>query len=212
MENHAEDNLQQEIIDSLAKKVTNLEKRQDEIDKGDLTSIPAKIKELESKVSGITETQTLENTKQLERFEKQLNGFDEKINAIPREIPINHKLQFDAKSKFVIRTIIILGGSVIVLLSIAISLFIENSHKADEANKYLILRGFYPDVATSIDSGYAVNADTLVNIAELRISKELEIRNTAIEAKQATEKKRVADEKLKKLRSPSSLRRRKTTN
>jgi len=102
---------------------------------------------------------TLENTKQLERFDKQLNGFDEKINAIPKEISIKYNVQFDIKSKFVIRTILGLGLAVAAMLTISISLWIENSRKADETNKFLILRGFYPDVARFIDSAYTNNAD-----------------------------------------------------
>lgn len=84
MENHEENNVQHEIIDSMAKKVTNLEKRQSKIEELDLAALPSKVKEVESKVNETAEMRTLENTKQLERFDKQLNGFDEKINAIPK--------------------------------------------------------------------------------------------------------------------------------
>jgi hypothetical protein len=200
MENN-EDNLQQEIIDSLAKKVTNLEKRQDEMDKNDVTSISEKIKELEIKVSGVSETQTLENTKLLECFEKQLNGFDAKINAIPKEIPINHKLQFDTKSKLVIRVIVGLGLGVAVLLAISISLFIENGRKADETDKFLILKGFYPDIAIAIDSAYIDNPDTLVKKAQINIDKQQAMSEAALEAQQAAEQSKQANDKLKKLKS-----------
>jgi hypothetical protein len=117
--------------------------------------------ELETKVTETTEIRTLENTKQLERFDKQLNGFDEKINAITKEIPVKYNIQFDTKSKFVIRTILGLGLAVAVMLAISISLWIENSRMADETSKFLILRGFYPDVAKYIDSAYTTNADFL---------------------------------------------------
>ena len=85
---------------------------------------------------------TLENTQQLERFDKQLNGFDEKINAIPKEIPIKCNVQFDTKAKFVIRTILGLWLAAAIMLSISISFWIENSRRADVTNKFLIVRGF----------------------------------------------------------------------
>jgi hypothetical protein len=110
--------------------------------------------------------QTLENTQQLARFDKQLNGFDEKINAIPKEIPVKYNVQFDAKAKFVIRTIIGLGLATAVMLAITISLWIENSRRADETNKFLIVRGFYPDVAKAIDNVYVTDADSLIKKAQ----------------------------------------------
>ena len=118
METNEENNVQQEIIDSMAKKVTTLEKRQSKIEELDLAALPSKVNELETKVTETAEMRTLENTKQLERFDKQLNGFDEKINAIPKEIPVKYNVQFDTKSKFVIRTILGLGLAVVVMLVI----------------------------------------------------------------------------------------------
>lgn len=199
METH-ENNVQQEIIDSIAKKVTGLEKRQSKIEELDLPAIPSKVGELETKVSGIAEMHTLENTKQLERFDKQLNGFDEKINAIPKEIPVKYNVQFDTKAKFVIRTVLGLGLAVALMLAISISLFIENSRKADETNKFLIVRGFYPDVAKYIDSAYTNNTEFYIKKAKSNIDEQQTMSEAAFEAKQAAEESKLADEKLKKLK------------
>ena len=199
METH-ENNVQQEIIDSIAKKVTGLEKRQSKIEELDLPALPSKVGELETKVSGIVEMHTLENTKQLERFDKQLNGFDEKINAIPKEIPVKYNVQFDTKAKFVIRTILGLALAVAVMLAISISLWIENSRRADETNKFLILRGFYPDVAKDIDTLYINHKDSLIKKAEANIDEQQAMSEAAFEAKQAAEESKLANEKLKKLK------------
>lgn len=199
METH-ENNVQQEIIDSIAKKVTGLEKRQSKIEELDLPALPSKVGELETKVSGIVEMHTLENTKQLERFDKQLNGFDEKINAIPKEIPVKYNVQFDTKAKFVIRTILGLALAVAVMLAISISLWIENSRRADETNKFLILRGFYPDVAKDIDTLYINHKDSLIKKAEANIDEQQTMSEAAFEAKQAAEESKLANEKLKKLK------------
>lgn len=200
METHEENNMQQEIIDSMAKKVTDLEKRQSKIDELGLNTLPSKVKELETKVTETAEMKTLENTQQLERFDKQLNGFDEKINAIPKEIPFKYKVQFDTKEKFVIRTILGLGFAVVVMLAITISLWIENSRRADETNKFLILRGFYPDVAKYIDSAYTTNADFYIKKAMANIDEQQTMSEAAFEAKQAAEESKLADKKLKELK------------
>ena len=200
METHEENNMQQEIIDSMAKKVTDLEKRQSKIEELGLNALPSKVKQLETKVAEIAEMKTLENTQQLERFDKQLNGFDEKINAIPKEIPIKYNVQFDTKAKFVIRTILGLGLATAIMLAISISLWIENSRRADETDKFLILRGFYPEVAKYIDSGYTTNADFLIKKAKADIDEQQTMSEAAFEAKQAAEESKLADKKLKELK------------
>ncbi|MBD1364523.1 hypothetical protein IDJ77_11950 [Mucilaginibacter sp. ZT4R22] len=200
MGTHEENNMQQEIIDSMAKKVTDLEKRQSKIEELGLSALPSKVKELESKVTETANTQTLENTKQLERFDKQLNGFDEKINAIPKEIPIKYNVQFDTKSKFIIRTILGLGLAGAIMLAVSICLWIENSRRADETNKFLILRGFYPNVAKYIDTAYISNADFLIKKAKANIDEQQTMSEAAFEAKQAAEESKMADEKLMALK------------
>lgn len=205
METNEENNVQQEIIDSMAKKVTTLEKRQSKIEELDLAALPSKVNELEAKVTETAEMRTLENTKQLERFDKQLNGFDEKINAIPKEIPVKYNVQFDTKSKFVIRTILGLGLAVAVMLAISISLWIENSRRVDETNKFLILRGFYPDVAKYLDSAYTANADFFIKKAKANIDEQQTMSEAAFEAKQAAEESKLANDKLKKLKGKATV-------
>jgi hypothetical protein len=201
MGTHEENNMQQEIIDSMAKKVTDLEKRQSKIEELGLSALPSKVKELESKVTGTAEMQTLENTKQLDRFDKQLNGLDGKINAIPKEIPFKYKVQFDTKEKFVIRTILGLGLAVVIMLAITISLWIENNRRADETNKFLILRGFYPEVSKYIDSAYTANPDFFIKKAKSNIDEQQTMSEAAFEAKQAARESKLASEKLQKLRN-----------
>jgi hypothetical protein len=207
METNEENNVQQEIIDSMAKKVTTLEKRQSKIEELDLAALPSKVNELDAKVAETAEMRTLENTKQLERFDKQLNGFDEKINAIPKELPVKYNLQFDTKSKFIIRTIFGLWLAVVVMLAISISLWIENSRRADETNKFLILRGFYPDVAKYIDSAYTANADFYIKKSKANIDEQQTMSEAAFEAKQAAEESKLANDKLKKLKDKTTGRR-----
>lgn len=203
MGTHEENNMQQEIIDSMAKKVTDLEKRQSKIEELGLTAIPSKVKELETKVAETAEMKTLENTQQFARFDKQLNGFDEKINAIPKEIPIKYNVQFDTKAKFVIKTILGLGLATAIMLAISISLWIENSRRADETNKFLILRGFYPNVAKYIDTAYISNADFLIKKAKANIDEQQTMSEAAFEAKQAAEQSKLANDKVEKLRGKS---------
>lgn len=203
MGTHEENNMQHEIIDSMAKKVTDLEKRQSKIEELGLSALPSKVKELETKVVETAEMKTLKNTQQLERFDKQLNGFDEKINTIPKQLPIKYNVQFDTKSKFVIRTILGLGLAVVIMLAVSISLWIENSRRADETNKFLILRGFYPNVAEYIDTAYISNADFLIKKAKANLDEQQTMSEAAFEAKQAAEQSKLANDKVEKLRGKS---------
>jgi len=200
MENYEANSIQQEIIEKIATKVTGLEKWQSKIDGLKLAAIPSQVEELETKVAETAEMRTLENTKQLDRFDKQLTGFDEKVNAIPKEIPIKYKVEFDTKAKFVIRTILGMGLAVAIMLAISINLWMENNRMAEETNKFLILRGFYPGVARSIDSAYVVNADTLIKKSKANIVEQQAILQAAIEAQQAADQSKQAKEKYKKLK------------
>ncbi|KAA8485559.1 hypothetical protein BDE36_0416 [Arcticibacter tournemirensis] len=198
MENHEENNIQQEIIDSLAKKMTDLEKRQSKIDELNLTALPSKIEDLETKIGETAEMKTLENSKQLERFGGQLNRFDAKLDAIPKAIPIKH--EFEPKSRLVIKTVLGLILCICVLLAIGINLYLENNKRSDATNKYLLLRGFYPDITRQIDSAYNNNPDSLIKKAQSKIDERETVSQAAIEAKQAAEESKAANDKLRKLR------------
>jgi len=204
METH-ENKIQQEIIDSIAKKATGLEKRQSKIEELNLNALPSKVEELEDKVKETTEMRTIENTNQLVQFAKQLNGFDEKISAIPKEIPVKYNVQFETKSKFVIRTILGLGLAVAVLLAISISFWIDNRRSTDETNKFLILRGFYPDISKYLDSAYTANAEFFIKKAKSNIDEQQTMSEAAFEAKQAAEESKLANDKLKELKSKETV-------
>ena len=71
---------------------------------------------------------------------------------------------------------------------------------ADETNKFLIVRGFYPDVAKYIDSAYTTNADFLIKKAKSNIDEQQTMSEVAFEAKQAAEESKLANQKLKELK------------
>lgn len=96
-----------------------------------------------------------------------------------------------------IRLILGLGLSVVVLLAISVTLCIENDRRADETNKFFILRGFYPDVAKYIDSAYTTNANFYVKKSKANIDEQQTMSEAAFEAKQAAEESKLADKKLK---------------
>lgn len=118
-------------------------------------------------------------------------------------MPVKYNVQFDTKAKFVIRIILGLGLAVAVML--AIILWIKNSRRADETNKFLILRGFYPYVTRFIDSAYTNNVDFFIKRAKANIDEQQTMSEAAFEAKQAAEESKPANEKLKKLKSKATI-------
>ncbi|MEO6523821.1 MAG: hypothetical protein ABIN91_19210 [Mucilaginibacter sp.] len=202
MENHEENNIQQEIIDSLAKQMSDLVKRQSKIEELNLTGLPTKLEELETMVKKTADMKTLENTKQLQQFGSQLNRFDTKLDAIPKAIPVKH--EFDPKSKFVIKTVLGLILGFCSLLAISINQYLVNNRRSDATNKFLLVQGFYPDVFRQIDSAYSNNPDSLLKIAQAKIEERQTMTQAAIEAKQAAEQSKAANEKLRKLRGKTT--------
>jgi len=205
METHEENKMQQEIIDSMAKKVIDLEKRQSKIEELGLNALPSKIKELATQVTESNNMRILDYSKQLEQFGKQLNGFDGQIRAIPTEVQVKTTLQFDIKSKFVIKIILCMALAILILLASTISLWIENGRRADDKNKYIIVQGLYPKTARYIDSVYINNADSLLKVAKTHIEEQQELIEAALEAKQAAEESKLANYKFKKLKSKATV-------
>lgn len=101
-----------------------------------------------------------------------------------------------------------MGIAVAVMLAISISLWIENSRRTDETNKFLILRGFYPDVARFIDSAYTNEADFFIKKAKANIYEQQTMSEAAFEAKQAAEESKLANDKLKELKGKSRFKNR----
>jgi hypothetical protein len=200
MGTHEENSMQQEIIDSIAKKVTYLEKRQAKIEELDLPALPSKVKELETKIADTAKMQTLENTKQLERFDKQLSGFDGKINAMPKEIPVKYNVQFDTKAKFVIKLILSLVLAAMILTGVVVALLVEGNGIKNDGNKYKIVKGFYPEIADQIDSAYIANRDTLIKNAEMNIEHQKLVSEAEAKARETREESKAAQKQLQQLK------------
>ena len=200
MEHNEEKNTQDEVIDSLAKKVTQLENRQQKVEELNLSTLPSKIKELENKVTETTNMRILDYSKQLDQFGKQLNGFDGKIDAIPKEVRVKTTLQFDTKSKFVIKIILYMGLSILVLLAAVISVWIENGRRADDKNKYIIVQGLFPKTARYIDSVYINNADSLLKASKTNIEEQQKLIDAAVAAKETAEQAKQAEDNLQQLK------------
>jgi vacuolar-type H+-ATPase subunit I/STV1 len=205
MERNEEKSMRDEIIDSLAKKVTELENRQQKVENMELDKLRPRIKELETQAANYPTANILAYNQQIDQFGNQINNLDEKIKAVPKEIPVRHTHQFDTKSRYVIRTLVGLLAAVAVLIGVSVSLWIENNRRADEANKFLILRGFYPNVAKYIDTAYINNADFLIKKAKANIAEQQTMSEAAFAAKQAAEESKLADEKLKALKRKNQL-------
>lgn len=199
MENH-EDNLQQEIIDSLSRKYAELEKRQSKLETSNLEAMPNQIKELEKTVAEIKIIKTTEINDQLKRYGNQLDIYGQQLKSFPKEIPIRNKIEFDVKSRFAVRIILSHIAVAAVAIGISVALAFELSIRSDYKDKYKIVQGFYPGVAEQVDSAYLVNKDTLLNQAEINIQHRTELLNAELDAKQAKEKDEDAKRKLRKLR------------
>ncbi|MDO3645294.1 hypothetical protein [Mucilaginibacter sp. L3T2-6] len=199
MENH-EDNLQQEIIDSLSRKYTELEKRQSKLEASNLEAMPNQIKELEKTVAEIKIMNTTEINDQLKQYGNQLDIYGQQLKSFPKEVPIRNKIEFDTKSRFVVRIILSLIGFAAVSIGVVVVLVFELSSRSDYKDKYKIVQGFYPRVADQVDSAYLVNKDTLLNQAEINIEHRKELLDAELDAKQAKEKNEDAKQRLEKLK------------
>lgn len=199
MENQ-EDNLQQEIIDSLSRKFSELEKRQSKLEASNLEAMPEQIKELERSIAEIKETKTTELNDQLKQYGNQLDIYGQQLKSFPKEIPIRNKIEFDTKSKFVVRVILSLIGISAASVGIIVVLAFDLSSRSDYKDKYKIVQGFYPGVAGQVDSAYLVNRDTLLNQAEINMEHRKELLDAELDAKQAKEKNEDAKQRLEKLK------------
>jgi len=113
-------------------------------------------------------------------------------------LPVKNYHHFEPKAKPVFNLFIVLIIAVTILSGLCIGLGIENGRRADESNKFLILRGFYPEVAKPIDNAYANDAGKVMKKAEAYIHEQQAISSAAFAANQADEKKVAGDGKNKR--------------
>jgi hypothetical protein len=203
---------QDEIIDSLIKKITDQEKREpktadytlhfealQKIFEMFLLRYNKENAELKAAIG------QLNISYPAEQIQNTLSEVKTILEAVRKSLPVKVKYEFDPKSKFLIKILLGLGISVAIMLATAISLWIENNRRTDETNKFLILRGFYPDVAGFIDSAYTNNADFFIKKAKANIDEQQTMSEAAFEAKQASEESKLANDKLKKLKGKTTI-------
>lgn len=200
MENQPQNNMQQEIIESFAKKVNELDKRQSKIEALELEGLSQQMKEMDKSINELRETKTLDFSNQLSQYGELLIGMKDQVTAIPKEIPVKTKIEFDTKAKFVIRLILGLSLAIATLTGVVVTLLFKVSHRADDENKYSIVRGFYPSVSHQVDSAYVVNKDALLEQAEINIEHQKQVLEAEYQARQAEESSKTAKKQLNELR------------
>lgn len=200
MENQTEKNLQQEIAESIARKINEIDKWQSKMNALELEKIPQQIKDLNDVITEVKEMKALDFGNQLTQFGSQLSSFDRKLGAIPKEIPVKNRIEFDIKAKFVIKLILSLGLAAMILAGIVVGLLIEKKSMVNERDKYKIVKGFYPEIADQIDSAYITNKDTLIKHAEMNIKHEELVLEAQAKANETREKSKAAQKRLQQLK------------
>ena len=110
-----------------------------------------------------------ENTKSLEKINKQLQQLVKNASSIPNVIPVRHHHNFDLRSRpyFI--------GAAIVFITIALSfggllfLSLNRQELKSEAEKFRVIRGSDPSLALTIDSLYLQDKESLIKKAEKEI-------------------------------------------
>lgn len=195
-----EDNIQQEIVESLAKKYIELDKRQSKIEALNLEQLPAQVKDLDKSITEIKEMKMTNFWEQLNKYGSQLKVYGEKLQAIPKYILVRNRIEFDIKSKFVIKIVLWLSLAVAILIAMVVMLLIELSSRSEAKDKYELVRGFYPEVAAQVDSGYLVNRDKLIRQANINITRRQQLLDAEINAQQAVKMSKEAQQKLRHLK------------
>lgn len=208
----------EEIVDGLAKKYTELEKRYAELEKSQaktegldetVNGLIPKVKTLEVNAASYPKVYVLDYSKDFKELFAQLQqlkqAYDQairqlegKIKAMPKTLPVKNYHHFEPKAKPVLYLFIAMILAVTVLSGLCIGLGIENVRRSDESNKFMILRGFYPDIAKAIDDAYANDDGKLMKKAEANIHEQQAMSEAAFAAKQAAEEKAASEGKNKR--------------
>ena len=200
MKNQKENNLQEEIADTFARKINEIDKWQSKMNALELEKMPQQITDLDKAVTEVKEMKALDFSNQLAQLSSLLNSFDRKLDAIPKEIPLKNKIEFDTKAKFVIKLILLLGLTTMMLAGVVIALLIEMDNRTSDRNKYKIVKGFYPEIADQIDSAYTTNKDTLIKHAEMYIKHRELVLEAEAKANETREESKAAQKRLQHLK------------
>lgn len=204
-----------EIVDGLAKNYTELEKKYIDLEKRQakteglgetVNALIPKVKTLEVSAASYPKVYVPDYSKEFAQVREQFKHFnqaydqavqhlEEKIKAMPKVLPVKNYHDFDPKSKPVVRTLIAMGITIAILSGLCMDLGIKYHSTTDEVDKFLILRGFYPDIAKAIDGAYANDADKLIKKAEANIDEQQTMSQAAFAAKQAAQGKAAGEGK-----------------
>ncbi len=208
MEDHEKNNIQQEIIDSLAKKMTELEKRQAKAEGLDevLNGLIPKVKTLEVNAGTYPKVYVPDHGKDFKELFAQLGQLkqaydqsilqlEENIKAMPKTLPVKNYHHFEPKAKPILYLFVAMILAVTVLSGLCIGLRLENNRRSDESNKFMILRGFYPEIAKAVDDAYTNDNGKLMKKAEANIHDQQTMSAAAFAAKQAAEEKVAGERK-----------------
>lgn len=199
MENEADHDLQQELADTFARKINALDKWQSSMNALQLENVPKRLEDLDKAITEVKQLKLADLAGQLAQYGNQLNTLDQRLNAIPKSIPVKNRIEFDPKAKFVIRLIVSLGVIAMILAGVTVALFIEWNNSTSDQDKYEIVKGFYPAIADQIDSAYIVNRDTIMQQAEMKIEHRKLVLAAEAKARETRKESDAAQKRLQEL-------------
>jgi len=107
------------------------------------------------------------------------------MDAFPKEVKNKLQLVFDIKTKFKMAGIVILFLVMAASIGLTAYLLVRNNELSGEAERFKVVRAFYPEYAKAIDRGYFNNYEKLMRDAELKIKEQQTLSDAAYKEQEA---------------------------
>lgn len=125
------------------------------------------------------------------------------VRGFPKKVQVKIAHRFEIKDHAKGWVIIGAVGAIAIAVCIGLTVIfgVRNSELSAEANRFKVIRAFWPDVALSIDSAYIANKKKLMSDADIRIQQQKSLSDAQYKEQAAKREYKRAIKKRKEIKS-----------
>jgi|GEM_PF-3379349 len=120
-------------------------------------------------VEAMCELENIPGIKELNNLKYSMEGLEQQISKLPDAFRILHHHNLDVKSRSYLLGLITLFIFMAGLFGTSVSLIFRNNMLAENSDKFKVVQGNYPGLATDIDVLYSKDKEKLIRNAEQKI-------------------------------------------
>lgn len=142
--------------------------------------------------------EAIHNTQDTRDIDDNMRLLVQKIKDLPPQFSVEHHHRYDIRSKAPVLGTVIIFLTVALSVGLAFTFGIRNRELKGEAERFKVLRAFWPETAIEIDSAYLKNQKLLMKNAASRLQERQVLLDAELREKEKKrEYEKARDERVK---------------